>query len=114
MNILEIKIGKKMISYQYQILRYVHDQVTGEFVNVGLVLYFPEYKIILSNAINKYSRISQFFNEINGNYLLSCLRDLKMQFKKISEQESFNYYNIEQITSYILPKDDSSLCFSEV
>ena len=31
-----------MKPYQYQVIRYTHDRVTGEFVNVGVVLYVPE------------------------------------------------------------------------
>lgn len=103
-----------MISYQYQILRYFHDQFTGEFVNIGLVLYFNNYKILISDFTNKYSRISQFFNEINGNYLLSTLKDLKNQFKSILLDENIKFQTVEEITSYILPKDNSSLSFSEV
>ena len=29
------------LSYTYTVLRYVHDVMTGEFVNVGLVVHSP-------------------------------------------------------------------------
>jgi hypothetical protein len=32
----------ELLSYTYTVLRYVHNTTSGEFVNVGVVLYAPE------------------------------------------------------------------------
>lgn len=106
-----------MIRYQYQLVRYVHDRLTKEFVNIGIVVYQHEAKFLKSRFISRFGRISQFFNEVNGYYLLTTLRNFEKQINIISgrtNQLFFNYKNINEITESILPKDDSALECSEV
>ncbi|HMP32054.1 MAG TPA: DUF3037 domain-containing protein, partial [Saprospiraceae bacterium] len=55
-----------MKSYQYQIIKYVHDHFTGEFVNVGVVVYDPESKFFGCKLTKKYKRISNFFPSSDG------------------------------------------------
>ncbi|MFN8577966.1 MAG: DUF3037 domain-containing protein [Candidatus Sericytochromatia bacterium] len=100
-----------MINYKYQILRYTHDQMTGEFVNVGLVLYSDEHKYLRSKFINKFSRLSNFFPDINGHHLIKTLKHLEDNFLKIND---FYSKDIEQITSLCLPKDNAPLYFSDI
>jgi hypothetical protein len=107
-----------MKQYQYQIVRYLHDQVTGEFVNVGVVLFEPSTQTLLSRFINRFSRISGFFSEVNGHYLLSTLKQFE---KKISDTatnppslEDSGASDMSLITYQILPNDDSALQLSEV
>ncbi len=57
-----------MIKYQYQILRYVHDQFTGEFGNLGVVMYAPKNRFLKCKVVSKYARLSSFFGEINGQF----------------------------------------------
>lgn len=107
-----------MRKYQYQIVRYIHDLVTSEFVNVGIVIYQPDIKFVSSKFINKYSRISQFFGEINGQYLISVLKQFSTEINNVNADFNSlfgnNVSSIEDITSKILLKDDSSLVCSEV
>ena len=35
-----------IIAYSFVTLRYVHDVVTGEFANVGVVLYAPDARLL--------------------------------------------------------------------
>jgi len=102
-----------MNKYQYQILKYVHDQVTGEFVNIGLVLYSHESKYLKAKFISKYSRLSQFFIEVNGAYLMKLLRTLEKNINT-SEETVFSHNSLDELTSLFLPKDDHCLRFSEV
>jgi hypothetical protein len=108
-----------MKKYQFQILQYFPDLVTGEFVNVGIVLYSQEANILYSRFITRYKRISDFFPGINGKKLISFLRNVEFNTSRIFEQidkefDFVKYSDIQYITRNILPVDDSALQFSEV
>ena len=106
-----------MKTFQYQIVRYIHDQVTGEFVNIGVIVYQPELRFLKARFINRFSRITQFFNNVNGSHLISTLRffnqKLNIESKKLGELFS-DHLSLLEITSSILPKDDSALVCSEL
>jgi hypothetical protein len=102
-----------MKTYQYQIIRYSHDRLTGEFVNVGVVVFEPKTGYLKSKFIAKYSRITQFYSEVNGHGILASLKAFENEIKRISVQlhELFrnDFKTIDEITNEILPKDDSAL-----
>jgi hypothetical protein len=107
-----------MRTYQYQILRFLPDRVTGEFVNLGIVLFEPETKFIKGKFFQKISRASSLFPSVNSRYLGTTLKFLQKEFNRLSEQFSTELYfqkyrSIEEVTKTILPKDDSSLFFTE-
>lgn len=113
-----------MIKYEYQILRYVHDQASGEFVNVGIVIFEPQSKILKARVLNKFSRISTFFEEINGYYLLSTLKHFQKEVESINDD--FAFFNSSEfllekekpglsiITGKVVLNDDSALKLTEV
>lgn len=107
-----------MKKYQYQIVRYIHDLVTGEFVNVGIIIYQKETRFLDAKFISKYSRLSNFYSHVNGHYLISTLKNLKSGLKKVSQNFetlfSDEYNSIVDITKSILQIDDSSLVCSEI
>lgn len=106
-----------MKKFQYQIIRYIHDRVTAEFVNVGIVVYQPNTNFLQGKFVSKFSRISQFFIDINGQYLLSTLKQFEKELEIASSRLSelfTNYSSLYEITNYILPKDDSALVCSEL
>lgn len=102
-----------MKTYQYQIVRYTHDVLTGEFVNVGVVVFDPKTGYLKSKFINKFGRITQFYAEVNGHGILSALKAFESEIKRIANQlhELFrnDFEHIHQITNEILSKDDSAL-----
>ncbi|MBK8521464.1 MAG: DUF3037 domain-containing protein [Chitinophagaceae bacterium] len=71
--------------YQFQIVRYIHDRITGEFVNVGIIVYMPESRFLKSRFINKFSRISQFFIDVNGHSLLGALKQFDKEINIVSK-----------------------------
>ena len=106
-----------MKKFQYQIVRYMHDRVTAEFVNVGIIIYQPETKFLQGQFITKFSRISQFFSDINGQYLLATLRQFENEVIMYSNRltELFgNPASLTEITNSILTKDDSALYCSDL
>ena len=101
-----------MKTYQYQVIRYTHDQVTGEFVNVGVVLYAPVDRFLKAVVTTRYARVSNFFPSASGQALVQSLRQFKREIDRISKQndELFQMSStLEVITNSILPKDDSAL-----
>lgn len=103
-----------MKKYQYQILRYCHDIVTGEFVNVGIVVYEPASKFLKASMLKKYARISKFFENVDGQFILRVLQNMdkaiQVRAKEIHNQK---IKNLNQITEEILPPDDGSFFFSQ-
>ncbi|MBL7769303.1 MAG: DUF3037 domain-containing protein [Flavipsychrobacter sp.] len=108
-----------MKTLQYQVLRYLPDRVSGEFVNLGVVLYDAQDKILRGKFISKIGMISEFFPEVNSRYLIKCIKSIQQSIAEISRQlesefEFEKYTSLDGITKQVLPKDDSALIFSEV
>lgn len=108
-----------MKNYQFQILKFYPDIVVEEFINVGLVLFVPEERKILSRIISNVSRISALFQGIDNRYIHKQLKIvdnwIETKGEKLLDSLSHAEYNsINKITSLILPPNDSSLKFSDM
>jgi hypothetical protein len=106
-----------MKNYQYQILRYVHDQFTGEFVNLGVVLYSPDNMFLKTIISHKYGRVTALFPNANGKFLLRILKNFEISVNKIEKQLAQLFVpseNLSGITKKILPNDDSAIMLTEV
>lgn len=107
------------ITYRYQILRYRHDLVSGEFANLGIVFFDQTNNTLRAKFVNKYKRLSQFFGEISSTFLMRTLRQLSKEFSILAESldegrsDLIRSKEIEELTTLILPKDDNALVFSE-
>ena len=106
-----------MKQYQYQIIRYVHDQFTGEFVNLGIVVYSPENLFLDTIVSNKYARIKAMFPSANGNFIISILKKFESAINSFSKQLAEQRNQVESlahITNAILPNDDSAILLTDV
>ncbi len=108
-----------MITIQYQILRYLPDRISGEFVNLGIVVFDASTGILASRFINKIGNISSFFPNTNSRYLIKSVKTIYENLDKISIglQSEFafkKFDSLSEITRSVLPQDDSALVFSEV
>jgi hypothetical protein len=105
-----------MKNYQYRLLRYAHDQFTGEFVNLGVIVYSPELHFLKCKVVDNAKRVKGLFPDVSSSFLLSQLRSVVRRTKQIASQQSDLIKladNLQSITSMILPPDDSALHFSE-
>lgn len=109
-----------MKTYQYQILRFLPDRVTGEFVNVGLVFFEPETAFFKCKLISKYERIANYFTDVKPKLLANILKQFEYQILKNEEQINANknkdlylHRRIEEITIPILSVDDGALILTE-
>ncbi len=108
-----------MKNYEYQILRFMPDRINAEFINVGLVFYSFNDKVLKTKFIKRSSRLSSFFHGLNTRYIFQSLKHLEIQFeniaKKLTDELEFSRpKSVEEITLSLLPKDDASLIFSDL
>ncbi len=111
--------SKSMNTIQYQILRYLPDRVSGEFVNLRVVAYDPSTRFLESEFTNRLERILCVFPGVDGAYLVKVIRTIKKHLNELAlkwqaETTLDDNPSIETITGAVLPKDDSSLIFSAV
>jgi len=104
--------------YSYAVMRYIHDVVTGEFVNVGLLLYAPrtgssepEVRFEFKDRIG---RIKGMFPNVDRRAFSSSMRALRRRAVDVSrELRKPDLYSAD-IDAYgaalkVLPRDGSSL-----
>ena len=107
-----------MKNFQYQILRYQPDRISGEFLNVGLVVFDRQQQEMSFYILEKASGFSKMFNEVNVRYLSKLLKHIITELEKVqiamkSEFQFNSFTSIEEFTRSVFPKDDSSLYFTE-
>lgn len=107
-----------MKTFQYQLLRFLPDRISGEFLNLGIVVYNANEKSLSINISERVGRLSKTFPNTNTRYLMKLIKHIDFQLKVISNQLAnefafSNYDELDQITRKVLPKDDSALFFSE-
>ncbi len=107
-----------MKSYQYQIIRYIHDRLTGEFVNVGIVMFAPNVNFFKAQVLTKSGRLSNLFQTgSNWTYYLSTLKTIQKQCSLIEKEiisNKISYESIAEITKQLIPTNDSAIYFSEI
>ncbi|RJQ46750.1 MAG: DUF3037 domain-containing protein [Nitrospiraceae bacterium] len=106
------------IPYTFSILRYMHDVLSGEFVNVGVVLFAPKAKYLNALCTSRYSRISKLFSDFDGEHFRKSVRYIQARLEeegeRLSNELPFNEAptGAQNFAAKILPIDDSSLQFS--
>ena len=108
----------KNVAYQFSILRYVHDTVTQEFVNVGVAVYAPEAEFFRARCTESYARISNMFQRIDGQHFRQIAHYIEAQIrergKQLSSSLSFEQQpTLESLLTQVLPADDSAFQFSK-
>lgn len=104
-------------TFQFAVLRYYHDPVTQEFLNVGVVLYSKEARFVSALLNKRYGRASKAFDGITREHYVRMIASVENQLNKLSVQFKkpglFDDYpeSIEALLQRVLPPDDSSLKF---
>jgi len=111
------------IKYSYIVLRYVHDTMTGEFVNVGVALHAPEAGYLGAICRTTYRRVSAAFPGLRREHFRAVMRHIQASFEQMGEQmgERLSAQPIvpdgralQDIARSVLPADDSSLQWGPV
>jgi hypothetical protein len=85
-----------MLSYSYTVLKYRHDPVAEEVLNVGVVLYVPDCGQIGVLYDRRYGRLSQTFAHFDGNLYRSVLRRLEDALAAIAKPLSEGLYQVDE------------------
>lgn len=106
-------------TYQYVVLRYVHDTTSGEFINVGVALHAPDARFAGALCRPTYGRLSKVFPSMNPEHFKSLMRYIQAQFDELGtrladELPLHGARSIEELTQQVLPADDSSLQWSAI
>ena len=107
------------IPYSYTILRYVHDVMTQEFVNVGVVLYAPKHQIIKVKTRKTIGRIKDIFPDLDRAAFVASMRSIDRAISRIQKEAKKNPLfasdiDASSVARMALPPDDSSLQWSAI
>jgi len=105
-------------TYSNITLRYVHDVVTGEFANIGVVLYAPEQRFLEARFTTSYERLNAIFLKIDHPHYRALMRYMANRFEEIAADIRDGLHippvtTLNEIVRQVLPPDDSSLQWSE-
>jgi hypothetical protein len=104
--------------YTYSILRYRHDPVAGEQLNVGVVLHSSERRFLGARFRKNYGRLSKAFPDVDGSTLRQDLGRIEKAFEKLTKKEGSDLLSIdsnaETFATKIVGPDDGSLVWSEL
>ena len=100
-----------MEKYEFQILQYQHDAVTGEFVNVGVVVYSAVDKFLAMKVLVDCKRVIDFFGGIDGFFLQKKIKEISEAVQRISHPYLPDT-SLDKLTSQVLNYDDGSFSFS--
>jgi len=103
--------------YTFSVLRYVHDPVTQEFVNIGVALFSKQARFLSARCAANYGRITKTFGKIDGYRFRQATRYIQDQLQAVGEQFSLSLPfesvpTIEKLLARVLPPDDSAFQFS--
>lgn len=106
--------------YTFSVVRYIHDVVSGEFVNVGIVVASPEARFIQAKCTHKYERLSHLFNGIDGVHFRFLMSHVETTVASVARQFEHELrfeqspVTVAQILEAHFATDSSSLQFSSV
>ena len=106
------------IPYSFSVLRYIHDPVTQEFVNIGVAVYSQQSGFLRAICTAHYGRIRHTFTKIDGNRFRQLTRYIQEQVNAMGDSLAGELSletgrSIEQLLARILPADDSTIQFSK-
>jgi hypothetical protein len=106
------------VAYSFSVLRYIHDPVTQEFINIGVAVFSPDAKYLRAICTTSYGRITHMFQKIEGRRFRQLSRYIQDQICAAGQEyESALPFEsattIEHMLARVLPPDDSAIQFSK-
>lgn len=108
-------------AYSYSFLRYHHDPISGEFGNVGIILWAPSIQFLGFRGCKKYRRLSQFFGKFASDDFSGLIKRLDTNFAKLAKEYADQAYlptvikepkSARDLATMIIPEDDGALRWS--
>lgn len=98
------------VPYTYMVLRYRHDPISGEMMNVGVLLRAPGF--LKLRARHTIGRLSKTFPDIDTDIFRATLRGLERFSERLSQESAIGLLGFEgdakSFARQMLPDDDSS------
>lgn len=109
----------KKYKYAYATLRYIHDIMTGEFINVGVVLVMPDQGFANGKFRTTMGRIKSAFPDMNSHAFQESMKSVRNGLRLAKKHDTaINLIepkaSINKIMHNIIKHDDSSLQWSPV
>lgn len=107
-------------AYTYAILRYIHDTLSGESLNVGVALYAPDLRYASALCRPTYARLSRVFPGLDGEAFKGMMRFVQARFEEAGSRLRDELSlapppgTVLDLAHGFLPHDDSSLQWSTV
>ena len=103
------KIIMNKIKCNYSIIRFLPYTETGEFANIGIVLYIPASQRLVYKLLNpeQHERITNFFKLINKSVFSDTLQIILAELERIKNFLSQNNTNeVNLYNELIRPRED--------
>ncbi len=96
----------KKLEYSYTVLKYRHDIVTGEVLNIGVVIYAPETGQKLFHVISNYARLSNAFEGFDDEQFRLLRSRFAIAVNKIrtrTKSDKIIYSDVSELVCAIWP-----------
>lgn len=109
----------KRYRYTYVLLRYRHDPIAGECVNVGVVLHSADARFLGARVRKTLGRLGKMFPGIGKAELTSSLSAIERAVNKLAPPKLPGIFDDEstdaaRLAARALPQDDSSYIWGEL
>jgi len=108
------------IEYSYAVLRYVHDPVSEESLNVGVLIFAPAIGFVRARIQHEYGRLSSAFPNFNGDCYRNVARHLESRVNSLMEGGGDSFVlscatdgSVNDLVASVLPEDDTCLRLTE-
>lgn len=107
--------------YSFCFLRYVHEPLSGEFANLGVLLWAPQSRFLGFKASKKFQRLSHFFHGFQQQDHRQLVGRIDTQFQKLAAQLADPQAEIpfpespesaRDLALKVIPHDDAALQWS--
>src|SRR5215217_2187235 len=105
-------------SYIYSVLQYKHSEYTGEAVNIGLLLFWPETNQFIFDYSKNLSRIKHLYLNFSDKIIIEYLRLIENRCQKLNKSDFLFLEDdlagkfSEFINDYIFARSSNALQFS--
>ena len=104
-------------AYSYTVLRYIHDVVSGEMLNVGVVMHAPAVGFLKVRTRKTVDRLKQAFPDLDDaafiDAMLAVDRGFATVMKQVGTAGLFHAgTDVRALALNVLPEDDSALQWS--
>lgn len=106
-----------MNTYEYTVVRYAPRRSTGEQLNIGVILRWPDGRID-SKFEERYGRLAETFKGTDGDGYRSLIRRFKHALDRISQDKPtlipHEHASLQQCMQYVLPDNGLSVFYSPI